>query len=192
MKPSEDKRLLAFLEPQVKHGPQSTYTAKKAAIIVNAVREGQTRKAASALAAVPWRTMMDWERQFINFATQLQIATEYAEAEYVAVVAKAAKGWKQQKKIQTIKRHIEPDGSETRDEEHQIIESDEMDWRAAQYWLRARRNTVWGDRKLPEEGTTVIQNNNFAVLVEAIAKGAPIAEQEAIDISPADDFEDRR
>lgn len=66
------------------------YTRARAATICEAIKDGNTRKVAAALAGIGESTMFDWMARFQSFRTAIEKAEAEAEAAHVANVKREA------------------------------------------------------------------------------------------------------
>lgn len=114
------------------------YTKIKADKIVEGLRAGMTRTAASALVEIPASTLFRWCNRYASFATRVELAEQEAEARYIGVIAKSAFGHDVTERKEIHKANG--------DVETTITTKREYDWQAARYWLSRRRREDWGDR----------------------------------------------
>ena len=147
--------------------------------ITDALRVGNTRRAAAQAAGVSEQTLYNWletgksakSGQFFEFFESVTRAEAECEVQNVAILKKAAAGWDTRTtrtKTHTVKEvttdssgkpipgpNGEPLQTVTTQTETVVTEGREFDWRAALEWLKRRRRMDWGDsldlRKLDDE-----------------------------------------
>ncbi len=138
-------------------GRRSTFSQHKADLILERLRAGCTRRAASESIGVPEQTLSRWFYQFREFRESVSHAEAEAEVKHTATMMKAATGWEAgsttttRKTVFRVKKTRRPDGTVIEEpvafEEVTTSEarSREFDWRAALEWLKRRRRNEWGD-----------------------------------------------
>lgn len=68
----------------------SKYSPPRAAKIIEGLKVGMTRTAASGLVDIDVSTLDAWRQRFPSFAAQVTVAEQQAEARYTDIIARAA------------------------------------------------------------------------------------------------------
>lgn len=118
-------------------GRKSKYTPETVKKILDALKVGATRRAASGAAGINEDTLCLWVKQYSDFSDSVTRAEDEAEARFTSILAKAANPHEVMETVTTEG----PDGTTTR-----TTIKREFDWRAAESWLKRRRRFDWGDR----------------------------------------------
>src|SRR6266404_6799798 len=139
---------------------RSKFDHQTAAKIVAAIRDGHGRYAAAAMADLSMTNMRKWMDEKIEFREAVLLAEQYAESEYVNVLARAAKGDFVRKK--TIVNGYSAKLGEYTEEREEIQE--QKSWQAAAAWLRVRRKKEWGTSSNDKEEGQVTVGFNFLEL----------------------------
>jgi hypothetical protein len=161
-------------------GRPPKFNPERAAVLVEHLRAGCTRKAAAEAVGVRYETFRLWLERgsqanagpFFEFLGAATHAEAEAENRYAAILEKAAEGWEAGAVTRTVKTvyrtrkttTIDPETNQkTVIEEPVALEevteattSERLfDWRAAESWLKRRRREEWGDtldvRKLGDD-----------------------------------------
>lgn len=118
-------------------------TKERIETICDALRSGNTRRAAAAAAGISEDTLRNWEQSYSGFSELLARAEADAERGYLKIIETAAKPRKvvkrKVKKVPGVGTIIE------------YTEYEEIDWNAARWWLSRRRRDAFGDRHEAQE-----------------------------------------
>lgn len=150
-------------------GRKSKFTPEVVKKITDALRVGNTRKAAAEASGISESLFYEWIKKgeaarngpFLEFLEAVTRAEAECEVQNVAIIKKAAAGWETRTvrtKTQTVEE-ITVDGSGkpiagadgkplktvTTQTETITTEGKEFDWRAALEWLKRRKRADWGD-----------------------------------------------
>jgi len=151
--------------------------------IIDALRGGNTRRAACLYAGIGETTFARWIERYADFAELIAHAEAQVEVRNVAILQRACAGYETTETraadkwfMRTTKRTL-PDGT-TEEESAPVkvtevttITRHESDWRPALEWLKRRRPADWGD-KVTQELTGA--NSGAIVITEVvIEKPAP-------------------
>jgi TPP-dependent trihydroxycyclohexane-1,2-dione (THcHDO) dehydratase len=115
----------------------SKYTPARRAVVLRALKAGNTRTAAAAVAGVDGETVARWIERYADFSAAVTRAEDQAEAMYLAVLKKEATGYPVVERTETI----DAEGVAT----IKTVRKRLHDWRAAESWLKRRRRDEWGD-----------------------------------------------
>jgi hypothetical protein len=154
-------------------GRKTKYTPERATKIIQGLKTGLTKRAASSLGGIDEDTLLRWGKRYADFAAQIRQAEDDAESRYTQVIAKAAFGHEV-----TVRREItrpiviKTVDAQGKKQEHieeiteVIIETRrEYDWQAARYWLGKRRRQDWGEKiELSGEGGSPIPISGVLVV----------------------------
>lgn len=150
-------------------GRKTKFTPEACEKIVNALRVGNTRRASALGAGISEALFYEWLKkggkaksgEFLEFLEAVTRAEAECEIQNVAILKKAAAGYKSRIVTTKTKSHTEivrkADGEPLTDAEGNpktvvvavtettIRESDEFDWRAALEWLKRRNPADWSE-----------------------------------------------
>jgi hypothetical protein len=137
--------------------------------ITDALRAGNTRRAAALYGGITEQTFLNWlaageaarSGAFFEFFESVTRAEAECEVENVAVLKRAASGWETKTTRTKTKQYLEavngpdgrplpgPDGQPltktVTETETVTVQGREFDWRAALEWLKRRKRADWGD-----------------------------------------------
>jgi transposase-like protein len=142
----------------VRDGHRTFRTEQRAAIILNALRAGNTREAAAAYAGMSHDTLTRWRRADASFRRAVDEAEATAEVRMATVVADAAFGRPAQ--YDDMGRLIR---AEVRPDPHH-----------AEWWLERRRPHAWG-RRVSVDIRAVVERYAEEVGIDAADLGAAAA-----------------
>ena len=125
-------------------GRPTKYNDKRCAKIIALLKRGNTRKAAAGSAGVTYETFRAWlaDPQFSSFSADVDAAEDYAEQYYADIIRRAA-GPRAEKVTKTVTKPNALGGTDTETTE---TTQTEIDWHAAESWLKRRRRAEWGDQ----------------------------------------------
>lgn len=135
--------------------------------LLDALRGGNTRRAACTYAGITDETFSIWLKSFPGFLELVTHAEAQVEVRSVAILQKAAGGY-ETTETRTADRHFIkktrrtlPDGSVLEEAvpvkvtETTTITRHESDWKASLEWLKRRRRDDWGDKQLLEHSGAI-------------------------------------
>jgi len=149
--------------------------------LLDALRGGNTRRAACIYAGISETTFATWLERFSDFRELVTHAEAQVEVRNVAILQKAAAGY-ETTETRTADRYFMkmtkvtlPDGT-VREEtapvkvtEVTTIVRHEADWRPGLEWLKRRRPADWGDKMTQEH----IGANGGAILITEVVVEKP-------------------
>lgn len=126
-------------------GRPTDFTPKTVEKILTGLRNGLTRRAASAQGGITYKTLNQWLKQKskVIFVSQVEEAEDAAEADFTGVLKKAAFGHE----VRIEKTKTNEDGTSVTTVETRW----EFDWRAGLEWLKRRRREDWSEQITVED-----------------------------------------
>lgn len=159
-----------------KAGRPTKYDGATERKLIDALRDGNTRKTACALGGIDQRTFERWVRDFAVFADSVQKAESEAEAERVARIGLAGNGGFVTKR--TVTRTIKPDGSAT-----EVVQEERTapQWQADAWFLERKNPDSWGRRdRLIIERERLIDETRKLAEEQGIDPEEAVAEMERL------------